>query len=1201
MLQFVESFEKERCVICLLLRKLETYGFKSFADKTEIEFGKGITAIVGPNGSGKSNISDAIRWVLGEQSVKSLRGSKMEDVIFAGSSGRRALGAAEVSLVFDNADGTLPIDYNEVTITRRVFRSGESEYYINKSACRLKDIHELLADTGLGREAMAVIGQNKVDEILNSKPEERRSFLEEAAGITKYKQRKKDALRRLEDAAQNLTRVQDIINELEAQLGPLEESSLRTRRYNELYEELKSCRITVLLHRLDKAAKMVESAKLQAAQLGENEIAVATALLQKEQQCDAGRDALVANEADSAALLEAIAQADKELERLQGKAAVLQERIANGARTSERLSCEANDLRRQAHEIAEKNSEAKSVLQEKMLRLKSLQCQAQEKEARIEVLSDEAQELEKKLEADKNKTLDHLHELVSEKNRHANLDKEIFRLQQRQKELSQEEEVFRQQQLGEKAKLTQLETESSEGAVQSEALKRKNLELEGKRRQYHEQELQLRQAEKNCSGKLQEHVSRQRVLVAMEQDYEGFSRGIRGVLKSQKSWRAGICGAVAQILQVPAEYLTAVEIAAGGALQNLVVESDAIAKAAIDFLKEERLGRATFLPLNTIRPLRPKEAELQAAKREGALGLASELVQCEEKYRSVVNFLLGRTIVAKDIDAALKIAKEFAFSLRIVTLEGELVQPGGAMSGGSVGRKEGGILSRGQEIKRLALEIEKAKEELAALQDELRKLLAADQKLAAQQEEIRQEKQMLDVRLAELAVHQSKLNGEMKRLETVLKNLCTEIVNFSAEQQKLTEASKSAAMKITELEERDSQHNEAIDRWKEKLQKLQEKREAAQREMTGYKVGIGAGEQELASLKFGKQQLEQQAEEVKRRLGALEEEKKRQLAETAQAETELALVHEELESGEKGRLEKTEMRRELQAKRLELLAQNQQSEKEVKELRRRQQDLQNRQHECRLIDTKYGYESNVCIEQLEQQFALTPDAARTLARPEDSKLLVEMSRNLESEIAGLGAVNHAAIDEYARVKERYDFLLQQCRDLEKAQEYLVGVIKEIDGTMSERFAKAFAEINRHFGEVFARLFGGGQAALKMVEPSDVLTTGVEIIVQPPGKKLQNLVLLSGGERSLTVIALLFALLTYRPTPFVVVDEIDAALDESNVDRLSEFLRNYGTNTQFIVVTHRKGTMEAADIIHGVTIEESGVSRLVSVKLMDKAV
>lgn len=1201
MLQFVESFEKERCVIYLLLRKLETYGFKSFADKTEIEFGKGITAIVGPNGSGKSNISDAIRWVLGEQSVKSLRGTKMEDVIFAGSSGRRALGAAEVSLVFDNTDGTLPIDYSEVTITRRVFRSGESEYYINKNSCRLKDIHELLADTGLGREAMAVIGQNKVDEVLNSKPEERRSFLEEAAGITKYKNRKKDALRRLEDAAQNLTRVQDIINELEAQLGPLEESSRRTRRYNELYAELKSCQITVLLHRLDKAAKMVESAKLQATQLSENEIGVTTALLQKEQHCDGLREGLIENETESAALLEAIAQADTELERLQGKVAVLQERIANGARTRERLENEALALQRQASDIAEKSSEAKNVLQEKMLRLQALQCQAQEKQARIEFLNGEAEALEEKLECDKNKTLDHLHELVGEKNRHANLEKELFRLQHRQKELLQEEGLLRQQQLKEEAKLAEFQAELSEGAMQAEALDKKNLEIEIKRRQYREQEHKLRHAEKNCSGKLQELVSRHRVLVGMEQEYEGFSRGIRGVLKSQKPWRSGICGAVAQIMEVPGEYLTAVEIAAGGALQNLVVESDAIAKAAIDFLKGERLGRATFLPLNTIRPLRPKEAELQAAKREGALGLASDLVTCEEKYRCVVNFLLGRTIVAKDIDAALKIAKEFAFSLRIVTLEGELVQPGGAMSGGSVGRKESGILSRGQEIKRLALEIEKAKAELSALQDELLKMLEADKKLSAEQEACRHDKQMLDVKLAEFAVHQSRLNGELKRLETVLKNLCGEIVCFSAEQQKLAEARQSAAMKIIELEERDLQHNEAIDRWKEKLQKLQEKMASAQRDMTEYKVGIGAGEQELASLKFGKQQLGQQAEDLKKRLSSLEEETKSQLNETTQAEAELASVGREIESGEKRRHEKTELRRELQAKRLELLAQNQQSEKEVKELRRRQQDLQNRQHECQLIDTKYGYESNVCLEQLEQQFALTPDTARILARSEESKVLIEMSRSLENEIAGLGAVNHGAIDEYARVKERYDFLLQQCQDLEKAQEYLVGVIKEIDGTMAERFAKAFEEINRHFGEVFGRLFGGGQAALKMVEPANVLTTGVEIIVQPPGKKLQNLVLLSGGERALTVIALLFALLTHRASPFVVVDEIDAALDESNVDRLSEFLRNYGANTQFIVVTHRKGTMEAADIIHGVTIEESGVSRLVSVKLMDKAV
>ncbi|WP_346354511.1 chromosome segregation protein SMC [Azotosporobacter soli] len=1184
----------------LLLRKLEAYGFKSFADKTEIEFGKGITAIVGPNGSGKSNISDAIRWVLGEQSVRTLRGTKMEDVIFAGSSGRRPLGVAEVSLIFDNTDGSLAIDYNEVIITRRVFRSGESEYYINKSACRLKDIHELLADTGLGRDAMTVIGQNKVDEVLNSKPEDRRNFLEEAAGITKYKNRKKDALRRLDDANQNLTRVSDIINELDGQLGPLEESSRRTRQYNELYGELKACQVTVLLHRLEKAAKMVESATLQQTQLAEDDIAFSTALLQKENQRDVMVGALSENERATTALSEAISQADTELERLQGKVAVLQERINHGSKTEERLSNEASGLKRQQSELEKKRQDAQSVIREKRLQLESMRFQAADRQQRCDALSSESQELEHRLENDKNKTLDYLQELVGEKNRHANLEKEIFRLAQRQQELGQEENSIKEQQRVETEQLGQLERQQTEMQRQAESLIERQQDIASRRGQLTEQEFVLRQDEKKCAGRLQERISKQRVLVSMEQEYEGFSRGIRGVLKSNAAWRSGICGAVAQLLDVPERYLTAMEIAMGGALQNLVVESDEIAKGAIRFLKEQNLGRATFLPLNTIRPLKPKENEIQAAKRSGSLGLAAQLVKCDDKYRSVVEFLLGRTIVAETINDALRIAKEFGFSLRIVTLDGELVQPGGALSGGSLGRKDAGLLSRGPEIKRLDAEIQQEKEQLDAIQTQLTKLATASEALALESESCRQEKQGLDVKLAEITVHQSKLTGELRRIEQALTNVANDVAGFITERERLTENRQNAALRIKELEQRDSQHQQAMEDWKSSLSKLQSKREQVQNELTEHKVRIGAGEQELTSLQLGLQQLQAQQDALQERYLALGSERDAQRDETAAAQAALRSAATEIEEGKLQRQEKEEERRKIQGERLELLAQSQQLEKELKDTRRRQQDIQNRLHECQLIHTKYGYEINVCHEQLEQQFGLTEETARPLVREEDSKVLLARSHQLESEIAQLGPINPAAIDEYARVRERYEFLSQQSQDLLTAQEYLLGVIREIDGTMATRFAKAFEEINRHFGEIFAQLFGGGQAALKMVEPGNVLETGVEIIVQPPGKKLQNLVLLSGGERALTVIALLFALLTHRPAPFVVVDEIDAALDEANVDRLSGFLRNYGSDTQFIVVTHRKGTMEAADIIHGITIEESGVSRLVSVKLMDKA-
>ncbi len=1183
----------------LLLRRLEAYGFKSFADKTEIEFGPGITVVVGPNGSGKSNISDAISWVLGEQSVRHLRGTKMEDVIFAGSSGRRPLGIAEVSLTFDNSDGTLPIEFNEVIITRRVFRSGDSEYFINKGLCRLKDIYELLADTGLGRDAMTVIGQNKVDEILNSKPEDRRLLFEDTAGITKYKHRKKDATRKLEDTTQNLIRVSDITNELETQLVPLAESAERTKKYNEIQSELKRCQVTLLVSLLEKSEKMVESATLQKKHLTEQEVAVSADVTLKETEKIQVAVELQETEERLVFYTNSMNQGDRDLERIRGNIAVLKERLIHSQRSQDRIADEQLRNKKQQHEMGQKISGVQEVLLHKQTLAENLKQNLDEQTVSYENITGQIQDVQQQLEVHKEKTFDYIQELVGERNKIVTAERDIAKLQARQEEFEQEYEEYQQQ-------LHQTTVASNTILAEQQVVKTSLVELQEQQEAYHkkkkvkEEELrQVVQQEKQTQIQVNELNSRFKILSTMQNEYEGFARGIKSVLKSDASWHSGICGAVAQIITVPDQYVTAIEIALGGALQHLITENADIAKQAMHFLKVKNLGRATFLPLDTIKPLKPRDGEKTAASAPGALGFAANLVSCEPRYRPIIESLLGRTIIVENIDIGLKIAKQQGFSVKIVTLGGELLNPGGSMTGGSTNKRDSSFIGRNNAILTITQELDDKKTALGAVQEQVGDLQGELALIEQELVKLQGKRQQTEVRRAEIAVHVEKIKLDVQRLTRGIDTIQAEKASCTVEEEQLKKSLQETQSVISALEKRDGIHQETLSIEQQKHQELQYEKDELQKAITEIKIELTGIEQEITAMVANCQHYEQSKDALEQQLKQLEVENDELTAQALQANEELVQTGNEQAALAEKKIKDENAHKAEYVIKLKILSTLQQLEKDIKELRRKSNELQNRLHESDLLATKYTYEVVNSREKIEQQFSLTIEEAKGLCLDDSISNISKRTRELEGEIAALGPVNHAALDEFTHLKTRYDFLSKQYQDLVSAKEYLASIIADIDKTMSEKFIESFTKINEYFSDIFIKLFGGGSAELKLIDPDNMLSTGIEIIVQPPGKKLQNLVLLSGGERTLTVIALLFAFLTYRPAPFIVVDEIDASLDETNVERLSQFLNDYSKHTQFIVVTHRKGTMEVATVIYGVTMEQSGVSRLISVKLMDK--
>lgn len=1181
------------------LKSFATYGFKSFAEKTELTFDKGITAVVGPNGSGKSNISDAIRWVLGEQSAKYLRGSKMEDIIFSGSSKRRPLGVAEVTLEFDNSDHALDMDFSEVSLTRRLFRSGDSEYAINKKNCRLKDILDLLADTGLGKGSMSIIGQNRIDEVLNSRPEERRALFEEAAGIAKYRLRKKEAVRRLDETGANLTRINDIKAEVDAQVEPLRAAAEKTQRYNVLYAEQRQCRLTNFVHKLDNITGLCQ--KLQEKkQLLEQEISQRLAALsvQEAQAAQLQAEADRLNES-FAKLMDEMKNKETALEKIRGQKAVLDERIINSRQSAEKLGARNIRLEQQADELEKQMAALAAefdVVDKKRAKaeysLQQLQREKEQYEKNLHEISQQSENLKADVFAD-------MQSLLEARNALRVLEQEQERRVKRREALKESiteaetvagnvEEEYRQL----------LEKQARSGHEQ----KRLNDELEadGKQEEEYRRKLQtIRQQQGLCQKKLIGTEARLNSLQRMQSSYEGFGYGIKNILKCNAPWRKNIIGVAAELLQTDEKYVTAIETALGESAQNLVTLDADTAKAAINYLKQQNGGRATFLPLDNIQERRLTQEEERLCSLKGICGFAVDLVSCHEQAAKAIRFLLGRVLVAENIDAALSAARMAKFRLRVVTLDGDTINAGGSMSGGSRRHKEG-YLSRGRDIKRLEALLAEQRGEMLQLQEALETEEDKQQKLSAKlqqgREQLRQYvlvSSQLDLQLQHLS--QKKRDAE-ERLLLLLDDRNAIAAEYMANRSKVQEL----RAKVKELEEQDSAAKQLLEDMQKKIAAEKSKVDAAENQLHDARLLAETSSAKVQLMSDRMKGLDSDTLQLRREITGNEQEQQRlqQLIEQCESEKQAcdkrsAELLQQLQETESG---KEEFREE----RLRLQNQQQQAEEQAAAIRKQCSNSEGSLKQLDIEMARYNNDREHVLMQLAEEYSLDETAARNEELLElDSSELKKRESRLATAIAALGPVNPAAIEEYQAVKERSEFLNHQYDDLATARDNLQAVISEINSGMTRKFKEAFAEINKFFAECYVRLFGGGTAVLKLSEPDDLLNSGIDIEVQPPGKRLQSLYLLSGGERALTVIALLFALLSYRPAPFCILDEIDAALDDANIVRFSKFLRDFSQKTQFIIITHRKGTMECADIMYGVTMEESGVSKLLSVKINEK--
>ncbi|MBP1991370.1 chromosome segregation protein SMC [Paenibacillus eucommiae] len=1184
----------------MFLKRIELSGFKSFADRTELEFVRGITAVVGPNGSGKSNISDGIRWVLGEQSAKSLRGGKMEDVIFAGSDARKAVNYGEVSLTLDNSSQTLPLDFSEVTVTRRVHRNGDSEYLINKQACRLKDITELFMDTGIGKEAYSIIGQGRIEEILSTKSEDRRGIFEEASGIVKYKSRKRETERKLNDTEQNLLRIHDLVSELEDQIAPLKEQSIKANRFKELKEELKSSEIAMYVHQIDQIYASWTETKQKLDEQQKQQTELGTIVNQHDSHLEKHRMETRKLEEELEKLQRDLLVLSEEFEKCEGLGEVLKERKKNFAANRQQLT---QTIAVQQQRKADKEAEL-AQQKEKMIQIGAqlFEYQAKlaaEEERLLGVSGGTNSALEDELKSELLETLNRMaqsrNEIRYSEQQTESLTRRLERLTEERRKWADQQShiVIRQQELSSKLNetVTQIETIRNRYTQLTQGLKSKQTLLE-------EAQGMLRKWEQ----KIDALTSRRDTMVEMADDYDGFMHGVKEVLKAKKRTDLrGIRGAVAELLKVPADIELAIETALGGALQNVVVETEADGREAISFLKRRQLGRATFLPMNVIKGRSIADGERSILKStSGFVGVAVDLIEFTPEYQAIFSSLLGNVIIADNLENANHIAAKGQYRYRIVTLEGDVVNPGGSMTGGSLQKKAVGLLSRQRQIDELKLEITASSDQLEVLKgkaSQMKRDIAEDmlnvEKLRQEGEQKRIEEQQLRAELNPLEAESRNVEEHLMMDSQDLDSLLQEKADFMKKKQEAEQA--------LELQKQEEASLQLAIRDAEIFRKASEsEKEELQTQLTDLKVKVASVTQEKQSLLDQQRRLQQDFSDTEVELTGnreLLQQLERHMGSHEQESTQQIEQLNDLKLKKQNCTEKMEYKR---AERAEWQHKLDMEENETRTQRTQLKQVEEQLHQTEVRVTRLDVELENLLKKLSEEYDLGYELAKErYPVPDDVPGTQNRVREFKREIASLGVVNLLAVEEFERVSERYEFLSGQKNDLIEAKTTLYQVIREMDIEMSKRFKTTFDAIRSHFGHVFSKLFGGGRADLILSEPENLLDTGIEIVAQPPGKKLQNLQLLSGGERALTAIALLFSIIRVKPVPFCVLDEVEAALDEANVSRFAEYLREFSESTQFIVVTHRKGTMEEADVLYGVTMEEGGVSKLVSVRLEDE--
>ena len=1180
------------------LKKLIVHGFKSFADHVEIVFEDGITGVVGPNGCGKSNIADAMKWVLGEQSAKSLRGAKMEDVIFGGTEKRKRLSFCEVTLIFDNEDHSLPIDFTEVSVTRRVYRSGEGEYKINGAACRLRDIVDLFRDTGIGKDGYSMIGQGKIDELLSAKSEDRRQVFEEAAGIVKFKARKQDAQRRMDNTTQNLNRVEDILTELEERVEPLKQQSETAREYLTLRDELKVLDLNVFLLRTERYEVRIKELNESIESLGEAILESNQALETAGTERENCQEELTVLEALAAEKRDVVQELIREVEAGEGAVRVMRERMAAGEKERGRLLEQRDAAGRGREGVYERIEALTAKIATDQQDIQARAAALSGLEAQLDTAEQELREIEERSEQMKQQIIQAMNRLGDVRSQRARLSAMKNALESQLQSMEGDRER-------EQAGVNSLNEQVDEARSRLEEEEKRKGELK-EQAQDHNQRVQalndrlqaLSAQVTELQNQRQSADSRMKLLREMQRDYEGYNNSVKQVLlQARRNPNSGVHGVVADLIHVPAKLERAIDMVLGGALQNIVVDRDEDAKRMIEYLRANRFGRATFLPISSVRGRTLTPQERQVLTLPGCIGVASELIEFDSRYQGVADNLLGRTVIAEDLTSGIAIQRASRYQLRLVTLEGDVMHSGGSMTGGSVQSRMTSLLSRTREI-------EETEKKLASIGEELSKLREIYTGLDEERTALKKERgEIFD------ALHQQEvLCG---RADALLKAALDEqagnnerVERVEAERNRLAAQLEDVSASLSALDGQQEDAEQSTGSRQEEVKKLQEEifsRRSSNEELRGRvsdgRVRLAEMRRDLEADQANRDRLSQQIEDTERILTESEQlldKCEQELAENASAlERDIAGLNDNKAKLDEARsaFGAEDEKRTRAQKRLQEISES------IDSMRARLDDFSDRHHRSELQLTRVEGEYKQIQDRIWEDYELTYASAEPF-RQADFKLTESEKRitAIRQRIRAMGTVNVAAVDEYRRTVERVTEMSSQRDDLLKARADLEGIIADLEKQMDQQFRTQFALINQNFARTFTKLFGGGTAELRLSDPKDALNCGIDIVAQPPGKKLQMLSLLSGGERALTAIAILFAILDLKPTPFCVLDEIEAALDDANIDTYADYLKGYSANTQFIVITHRKGTMERCDALYGVTMQEKGVSRIVSVKL-----
>lgn len=1169
----------------MYLKKIEVKGFKSFYNKIEIPFPEGVVSVVGPNGSGKSNIADAIRWVLGEQSMKSLRGERLEDIIFNGSDTKKPLGYAEVSLYLDNEDETLNIDYSEVVIKRVVYRSGESSFYINGQTCRLKDIKELLLDTGVGKEGYSIIGQGRIEEILSSNSNNRRKILEEASGISKYRYKKEESEKKLVAVREDLERIMDIYLEIEKQINPLKLQSEKAKKYIRLKEEIKDMDIWLIGQETNRLSQLLEKEeevlkqKLEYIKQREDE------KQENSSHMETFKEELTQMESEEDEKAKELLETERILGELRGSVGNLEEKLKNIISNKKRIEFQNEEIQDDLKHSTLKLSDLTKEKEELEKSLQDIKNEGLQEERRFQELQNKLNENDKKIEELKNEILNVMDKKNNLENVKSSKETSLGHIQNRIAELTKDQENLKTELVVkiDKSKEDDEYTRELQARIANrrqmlldfeEKIKEGNKKLQDISNSIHQVQIETREKESNL--KLYE---------SMEKEMEGFNRGVKELLKNGET--PGILDVVGNIIRVDEKYEVAVEVALGGGLQNIITKDSTSAKRAIEYLKKRNLGRVTFLPLDIV-----KGEELSNIP-EGAF-LASKLVEAPNEYQSIVKHLLGRTLIIQNMDEGIEITKKYGAKYRMVTLEGEVFNPGGALTGGSI-RNEKHILSR----KRL---IEETKEAILKFKQDEDDFNRGKEELSKQLHSIQEEaRKLIDLKgkdKEELTVKETQRGIALRELESLKKKE----IELEEGIEKLKLQLQTEELEIKELEEKIDKEKEVIGKIEEEVESRSSQREPIKSELEDLQLILRDKKSQEASWSQKYKSLEEKLEELKNEAQKLKENMAKGIAELEKLEVESEEAQ-KMKSLQVKELETTEARQESMKLELEeAKLKKEEIKAKIQTLTTRLSEIQN--EISKVLESKIRLEMKISsiiedkraiIERLEEVYNLLLEDIKDQLQEEKKATKKELEEK-KREIESLGSVNLDSIDEYEKVSERYEFYKNQKADLEKSLDSLEGLIKSLESNMREEFKKSFSQIQENYQKVFEKLFGGGKGELTIEEGQDILGGDIEIIAQPPGKKLRHISLLSGGEKALAAIALLFALLLQRPTPFCILDEIEAPLDDANIFRFVGFLKELSKQTQFITITHRRGTMEGSDYIYGVTMEEKGVSKVVSLKL-----